>query len=240
MLKNKYIKFLPLIILLILFIIFVKIQEKDLEVNLSETQINYEKGNFEDLLKRFEENQKASLIFSNRGDQKLALDNSSKSLSIWRMIYSEFKTSPPIEYKETINWPKRLELIFESCINSNNLIRNNELGQAAESLDKIRRTVRDMREENNIKHLNDQLLYFYDSLSPVVLAKDKEESAPYLQELKINFLLLKELNISNKYNKKILEIEQAIAGIDKLIASDFKKAQTDLAFLFEELYLSVW
>jgi len=196
-----------------------------------------EEKSFNELLLVFEKNYKASLVYTRRGDYQLAHKSSQESLLVWETIYTNFKNTSLEEYENTLNWSKNLELIYETSIRSDKLISENKLYEANKELDNIRRTLRGMRRENGIENLNDQMLDFYDSFLPIILAEDKDETIKYMQNMKLEFLRLKELNFGKERSLGIKRIEESISGIDKLIASDFREAQKSLLVNFEDLYL---
>lgn len=242
MLKNIHLKYLVLVLVVFLFILSISIlNNRDLEVEnkiVNEGDKNIELD-FNKELNNFENYYKKALVFSGRGDQKHALLNSKESLQAWENIYKTFKNNKPLEYKKTVAWKKKLEEMYEIDIESNRLIENKKLREANLELKKIRIMIRAMRQKNDIKNINDQLLDFYEIIIPVAGSESKEDTAQYMKNMKLSFLRLKELNLNEEYNKKIGNIEKSISGIDSLIGNDFRKSQNDLLRNFEELYISV-
>ncbi len=204
-------------------------------VTVEEKSIYEELGFFE-LLGEFEKKNKEIIISLERRDDEI-INISNKALEIWSLVHSKFKNKQIVEYSNTKDWAKKLELIYEASISANNYILDKKFDEAYFELDMIRRQLRNMRRENNIININDQMLDFFDSLQPVVQAEKKEKTKEYMQSLKLNFLSLKELNRGDTYNNNILIIEKAISGIDRLVASDFRRSQLELDLGFQELYL---
>ena len=239
MINIKYIKFLMVLFLMVVFIVLVnRLSTKNDIKKIEDSKKDFIAPlDFDNNLASFEKYYKKTLVFSRRGDLKHAQINSKKSLEAWESVYKNFKDKQDSEYINTIYWKKNLEIIYEINIKSNSLIDNKKLNEANLELLKIRIILREMRKENNILSVNDQMLDFYDSFLPVISANKKSETIEYMQDMKLDFLEIKEIYSGQEHGSGIKKIEGALSGIDRLVASDFRDAQKDLLVYFEDLYL---
>ena len=150
-----------------------------------------------------------------------------------------YKEKQPIEYKRTRDWDKKLLRILQHEERANELIKESRLDEARAELDASREIFSQIKKENGILDITDELLSFYETIEKVKAANNKQEVLPYLGELKIKFTRLKKYNFDEKYHQLLLKLEMSIGYLDKLLdGPDYKNAQNNLEPIFLEIFMN--
>lgn len=156
----------------------------------------------------------------------------------WAQAMNGFFAKAPAEYRKTNNWEKylsntekELEKIVQSLDNKNFL-------QAEGAANQILFATQSVREENKYYELRDKVIKFKEPVDKVASANSKAEISKNLEELKIDFTILKAEQVDKQYENSIIQLENIIATIDRQSdGPELKTAQKELASIFRKLYL---
>jgi len=196
-----------------------------------------EKVSLEETVERIDEAFKAGLLLSVDGQVEQAAEVAPRSLQAWENFVNAFKNKQPEIYNQSRDWEDKLLTILEHQRKADELFKEGNLNEAQVELEQSRLIFKEIKEENNILEISDELLAFYAEIKVITAAKNKNEVAANLNNLKLRFTILKEVNIDKNYSQLMVRLENIIRDLDRLLdGPEFRKAQKELMPTFMELY----
>lgn len=161
-----------------------------------------------------------------------------ESLISWTKFADNFASKRPEEYQKTRDWEKKILLILEHERKADELAKEGKGEKAQAEIEKSRNIFKTIKSENGIVDISEEMLAMYDEVLFISKAEYKIDIEESLLNLKYKFTLLKEYAFDELFDDLLAEMERAIAVLDKsLDGPDFKKAQTNLNILFEDIYM---
>ncbi len=231
---EKHIKIILFLLIIILISVVFIIQQLSKDVLLP-TQ---KEVVLKELVKEIDNSSKMTILLSLKEPGKETVSAVSESLKAWEKFVFAFKDDQPIEYQKTRDWEKKLIIILEHARKADELVKENKLSQAGEETKMLRKIFKKIKEENGILDISDEMIAFYETGKKITETDTREEVALNLPDLKYRFTVLKEYSIDESYDELMKKLEDIIAKLDKLLdGPDFRKAQSELAPVFMELYL---
>ncbi len=228
--NKKYKKFLIIaliVIVLIAVIFFVTKKEKEapeIKINLEEITNNIDNAN-----KNIAIEVKEDKIINHFGE-------ASKN---WQLFYENFKENQPEEYKKSRDWSKKLWEIKVLSAKAYELSLEGDIEAAKFKSAKARDIYLQIKKENNILDMSDELLQFYKQSILLNQAENKAEIIILLPKIKISFVNIKERKNNKEFIVLINKIEKTITDLDRqLDGPDLQQAQKDILILAKELYLN--
>ena len=227
--KNKNLIILFLAILVLSAIMFFEFSKKD---------ISPPKAKPEELLDNLNSINKnlAISIYGNDADKTGALI--SEARQTWQNYVDALNSQ---EDKPVLSRDKEKKIIAvsEYLRKADELKQEGNVAAAYEQMKLAKKNIAEIAgkkfQEND--DLNAKLLDFYIEVKKMNGAKDKTQADAVLTDLKYKFTVLKGFSPDKEYNDLIIELERAIAIIDKsLDGPDFEKARDSLEPLLIKLY----
>ena len=236
---EKHIKTIILFLLIIILISVVFIIQQLIQQRNKDAPLATQKEVvLEEVVKEIDDTNKMAIFLTLNESDEGTLSAVSASLQTWEKFVFAFKDNQPIEYQKTRDWDRKLITILEHARKADELVKENKLPQAGEETKKIREIFKKIKEENGILDISDEMIAFYEVGKKVTEADTREDVALSLPDLKYRFTVLKEYSIDEDYDQLIKKLEDIIAKLDKFLdGPDFRKAQSELAPVFMELYL---
>jgi hypothetical protein len=156
----------------------------------------------------------------------------------WNNFYNNYKNNTPEKYKRTRDFDKKIWEINNISAKAYELSLEGKNDEAKAEADKAREMYLQIKKENNILDISNELYSFYVQASLVSIAENKEEIAPLLPELKIQFAGIKEKKQDKNYSSAIEAIEKLIIKLDRqLDGPELWEAQKDILLLAKKLFL---
>jgi len=197
-----------------------------------------EEKTFDVRVAEFNEAYKKALLSTGQEKAEEALKSSEDANNLWIGIFNDFVNNQPQEYKETTDWVERMKSLSTLIITSNDMVKEGEFKEAHEKLEMVRKKMREIREENNIRNISDDMLTFHDVMEEVAEAETRAEIDDKMVDLKINFTVLKDYNEGDeKYEEKLKKLENVISEVDNSDESTFIEKRDKLKPAFIELYM---
>jgi len=145
--------------------------------------------------------------------------------------FSSFPNTPSI--------PSKLAEIEAIISESENFIQKNQLKKAHESLETIRVKLMELRLENGIKNISDDMLLFHNSMEKLVESKVKDELL--IQELEALIIPFKNYNTNNPDYKLLLEnLSNILTDLKNKNWKAYSKLLETLKPAFIQIYLQFW
>lgn len=196
-----------------------------------------ENQSFEDAVYNFNKLYKEALLGSRSGKSEGLVDACRGAYGSWQMLVSDHAQKQPPEFKRTNDWVLSLKSIENTLEESLEAALRSERELANEKLEEARKALFDLRRENAIKNISDDMLLFEEAIDKVVVIEIKDEAAIFMADLKIKFTVLKEYNQNNsKYREMIKEIENIVGGMDSASGRAWAKEKTRLKPSFLALF----
>ncbi|MCK5416349.1 hypothetical protein KAI92_02895 [Candidatus Parcubacteria bacterium] len=193
---------------------------------------------FEDDMLDFNQIYKQALFAIKENKKENAIKLTRESYEKWKKIVKKYASKQPNQYRKTKEWIALLKEIEKNQEESLEALLKNEINIAYEKLETVRRKIKQLREENGIKNISNDILIFSFILDKIIESDSKQEIDLYLGELKINFTILKEYNQNNeKYKEMIKDLENVIVEIEHLGEKNFNELKSKLNSTFTALYL---
>lgn len=171
------------------------------------------------------------------GDLEGSLSRTEEAYRLWERLDRNHRSNKPEEYKNTKDWQSFMLSVSGRLKSAKELAQKKNLEEAGAEINSVMKLLREVRSQNGINDYSEELLSFYEIADRVSRANKKIEIEPYMPELKIAFTYIKELDLDTSLQKTLIEMEEKIGELDKLLdGPDFKRAQARLLKLFFELY----
>lgn len=238
--ENKTNKKLLFIIFLLLFAIisYAVISRITKKEPLPEAPLIIKEKSFDERLIAFTASYKITFLALRQKEYNNAEKSSLKSFRLWEEVVNSYKDKRPKAFNKTAQWNKKLNSIGDLLGQAEQLIKINNYSEAYTKYDTVRRELRKIRQENNIKNAGDEMINFDDQLVEIIKTDKKAGVLPHLDALKLSFTMLKEYQFDENYVKLLEEMEKTIGELDKLLdGPDYQRALKRLPELFYKLYL---
>lgn len=193
---------------------------------------------FDERLEEFNKIYKKALLLTGQENTEEAVKTTKEAYDLWIVIFNDFVNNQPKEYRETRDWALRMKSLSSEIVAAESFAERGEMKEAHEKLELVRKNIREIREENNIKNISSDMLVFHDIMEELLLIKTKAEAETKIVELKISFATLKSYNYGNlEYEEMIQKLEKAISEIDNSTEDIFKEKSEKLKPIFVDFYM---
>lgn len=211
--------------------------------DIAETEIKEEKKEEEEKNKTFDEElseynevYKKALFSTGQEKKDEALKTTQESTNKWKEISSKHAGNQPKEYKKS-NWGEFISEINALQNKANELTKEGKNKEAHEELELVRKKIKEVRQENGIKNISDDMLIFHDVMEKLIELKTKEEFMEGIDELKITFTELKGYSLGEEYGSLIFNIEKTISEIENSTPENYIEKRDNLKPAFIKAYL---
>lgn len=127
---------------------------------------------FESRVYEFNEIYKKALFSTGQNKVEEAAQSVPMALEKWNEIEKVASDNTLTDYFINEGWEAKLIQIGDHVRTSNDLMGDSKLSLAHEELEQVRLLFRDLREENNIKSISDEMLYVHDHMEEIVETKN--------------------------------------------------------------------
>jgi hypothetical protein len=157
----------------------------------------------------------------------------------WQYFYDNFKDNQPEKYRRTKDFSKKIWEINTISAKAYELSLEGKEAEAKAETAKAREKYLQIKKENNILDISNELYNFYAQAILISEAKNKIEIMELLPELKIQFAGIKERKKDGDYLSAIKLIEELMVKLNRQMdGPELQLAQKDIIILAKELYLN--
>jgi hypothetical protein len=192
---------------------------------------------FDGQVKEFNEVYKKALFATGKEKKEESKKNMSMSLSLWQKVVDNFKEQQPNEYKSTLDWGGSLDEILALEKSADKLVKEEKFQEAHEELEVVRKKLKELRQDNNVKNISDDMLIFHDIMEEVIEIESLDKAKGHFDELVLSFSELRKYAFGSKYEEKLKKLEKALMDIVGSSKDDFKENRDKIKPLFIDIYL---
>lgn len=192
---------------------------------------------FDEKVKAFNDVYKKALFSTGKEQIEEAKKSTTASFKLWSEIVTEFKDSKPESYKNTNDWELKLNEILDLEQKSLDLVLKDNFLEAHEELEMVRKKLRELRQENGIKNISDDMLNFHDIMEEVDVSENKAQALSYLDSLKTSLNDLKKYDQGEEYLNMLNDISTIITAIEVSTDDTFNDQKSKLKPTFIKMYL---
>lgn len=200
-------------------------------------EIESSEESFDNMADSFNEVYKTALFATGKEKKEEAESSTIKSLALWEKIEEKYLVAPQ-EYKNTNDWVSVIENIGDYERKAEKLVKEGKLLEAHEELEMVRKLIKELRVENNIKNISSDMLVFHDIMEDVIEAEDKSEVQNKFPEL------IEMLDSLKSYNKERVEYAESLKKLEDItmemqasVGEDFKILQSEIKSAFIAIYI---
>lgn len=196
------------------------------------------KDSFDVRVSKFNEVYKKALLSTGQENAEEAAETTKEAFNLWIKIFNDFVNNQPKEYRATKDWIEKMKSLSSLVLASESMVEKGELKEAHEKLEIVRKNLKELRVENKIRSISDDMLTFHNVMEEVIAKKSRAEAESKMADLKISFTILKEYNEGDvKYEEMIKKLENVISEVDTSIEENFKEKRDKLKPAFIALYM---
>lgn len=193
---------------------------------------------FQQAVNEFNEVYKKALFTTGQKKTEEAQQSTPKSLQMWQDIVAKYGDTPPTGYQQSADWSGTLNEILILEEKAANLVDQGEFVEAHENLEQVRKTLRSLRQENNVTHISDFMLTFHDEMELVVEAPSLEEAQPHIDKLVEYIEPIKTHSDNPDYQAEVSKLTNLVTQLANAETEEaFKEAQSKIRPAFIQLYL---
>ena len=206
--------------------------------NVAKEEEMPEKGSFDARVAEFNEVYKKALLTTGQGKTEEAAATAKQADDLWIKIFNDFVNNPPKEYRGTEDWVEKMKGLSSLVMEADEKVGQGDLEEAHEKLETVRKNLKELRAENKIRSISDDMLAFHDVMEEITAMESRAEAEQRMADLKITFTVLKEYNEGDaKYEEMVKKLENVISEVDTSTEENFKEKRDKLKPAFIALYM---
>lgn len=184
----------------------------------------------------FNETYKQALFNTWKGNE-IAIEQTKKTMQKWQNIAVKYEYKEAEGFSNTPDLYSKILEINTYTIKANELVSENKLSEAHEELEMVRKLIAQLRQENNIKNISDDMLIVHDIMEEIVEdgvnknMQHYESIKKWIQELYI-------YNTENdEYKNMLWNYESFILQLEKMSWNEYTTKLEELKPIFVKMYL---
>jgi len=187
-------------------------------------------------LKSFNQAYKLAQISTFYYNNYNAKEATKKAIAVWQDFTDEFLNGPDSDYTNIDKWDEKLEQVFLLSKEAKDLQDQNQMKKASQKLDEARKIITLITTNKEDYKLDNELFFLFIQIKKASDSNDVEETKKILQEIKLDFTIVKDLLKEKNSSPEILSLEKAIAQMELASQTTLTKYQSGLIPAFLKVY----